>query len=160
MCLNDELKHDHFTNREANKKSFSLWIEIDQLKKAINTIKRVRKLKGLTFDQWWQDTITEYEQAFPPIAYDPVNLIADWYSEHEAAKVSVSDCRSILVNHMIKQADKLARPKPISDKRFDQWWQVFKSHLDQEALDLMAMLSMTVEIQNILKSRFMVNDHD
>jgi len=57
---------------------------------------------------------------------------------------------------MRHQSKQIKKTKPISDKGFERWWIKFKPSLDQEALDLMAMLSMDFEVKNVLKRSMLI----
>jgi hypothetical protein len=157
MCLQDQREGQDFGKAETFKSTpSSFWFEIDNLKKAISNVREARTFKDITFDQWFEDSINEYENAFPPVAYDPLDLIPEWHNHHIKIRNSINQSRTLLINHILSKSRQVKAPKPITDKGFEKWWIKFKPSLDQEALDLMAMLSMDFEIKNVLKKSMMI----
>jgi hypothetical protein len=162
MCLNDQRTSEDHLQVEALKShshshsKISFWGQVENIKKAIKDVKEARSFIGLNFDDWYQSQIDEYEKAFPPVAYDPLELIPEWHNQNLKVRNCIKNSRKLLIDYMLHQSKQTKTPKPISDKGFERWWIKFKPSLDQEALDLMAMLSMDFEVKNVLKKSMLI----
>ena len=162
MCLKDQRASEDHLQVEALKSHphshsrISFWGQVDNIKRAIKDVKEARLLIGLTFDEWYQSQLDEYENAFPPVAYDPLELIPEWHNQNLKVRNCIKHSRKILIDYMLHQSKQTKTPKPISDKGFERWWIKFKPSLDQEALDLMAILSMDFEVKNVLKKSMLI----
>jgi hypothetical protein len=162
MCLKDQRASEDHLQLEALKSHphshsrISFWGQVDNIKRAIKDVKEARLLIGLTFDEWYQSQLDEYENAFPPVAYDPLELIPEWHNQNLKVRNCIKHSRKILIDYMLHQSKQTKTPKPISDKGFERWWIKFKPSLDQEALDLMAILSMDFEVKNVLKKSMLI----